>query len=131
MSESAADSIYERIGGAETIERVVESFYRHMSLLPQAQTIRAMHGDGLLHMKAVLKKYLTEETGGPVLYSQEKGGHPDMRERHTGFPIDSYAADVWMECMDLGLEEHVEDVEARTQLHAKIRKLADMMRNTK
>jgi hemoglobin len=130
MSEQATENIFERIGGAETIDAVVESFYRHMSLLPQAQTIRAMHGDGLLAMKGLLKKYLSEETGGPVLYSQEKGP-PHMRERHMSFPIDSYAADVWMECMDLALEDHVADADARAQLHDKIRKLADMMRNTK
>jgi hypothetical protein len=33
--------------------------------------------------------------------------------------------------MDLALTEHVPDAEARAQLHEKIRKLADMMRNTK
>ncbi|MCW2285270.1 hemoglobin [Rhodoblastus acidophilus] len=130
MSESAAGSIYERIGGVETINKVVDSFYRHMSLLPQAQTIRAMHGDGLIAMKSVLKKYLTEQTGGPDLYSSEKG-HPPMLQRHQAFPIDNYAADVWMECMDLALSEHVADADVRTQLHAKIRSLADMMRNTK
>ena len=129
MSESEATSIYERIGGAETINRVVESFYRQMSLLPQAQTIRAMHGDGLIGMKSVLKKFLTEQTGGPVLYSAEKG-HPPMRQRHMSFPIDSYAADVWMECMDLALAEHVADAEVRAQLHDTLTKLADMMRNT-
>jgi hemoglobin len=130
MSESEAASIYERIGGAEAIDRVVESFYRQMSLLPQAQTIRAMHGDGLIAMKGVLKKYLSEQTGGPELYSSEKG-HPPMRQRHQAFPIDNYAADVWMECMDLALAEHVEDADVRAQLHEKIRKLADMMLNTK
>ncbi|MBB4198446.1 hypothetical protein CCR94_04110 [Rhodoblastus sphagnicola] len=129
MSESEAASIYERIGGAEAIDRVVESFYRQMSLLPQAQTIRAMHGDGLIGMKSVLKKFLSEQTGGPVLYSSEKG-HPPMRQRHMAFPIDNYAADVWMECMDLALAEHVADAETRVQLHDKVQKLADMMRNT-
>jgi hemoglobin len=129
MSESEATSIYERIGGAETIDRVVESFYRQMSLLPQAQTIRAMHGDGLIGMKSLLKKYLSEWTGGPVIYSPEKG-HPQMRQRHMGFPIDNYALDVWMECMDLALTEHVADAEARAQLHDNMKKLADLMRNT-
>jgi hemoglobin len=129
MSESEAASIYERIGGAETIDRVVNSFYRQMSLLPQAQTIRAMHGDGLIGMKSVLKKYLSEWTGGPVLYSPEKG-HPPMRQRHMDFPIDDYARDVWLECMDLALEEHVADAETRAQLQVKMKKLADGMRNT-
>jgi hemoglobin len=129
MSEPGPASIYERIGGAATIDAVVDSFYRQMSLLPQAQTIRAMHGDGLFGMKAVLKKYLSEWTGGPVLYSSEKG-HPPMRQRHTSFPIDNYARDVWMECMDLALEEHVADLEARAQMHENLKKLADFMRNT-
>ena len=130
MSEPGPASIYERIGGAVTIDRVVESFYRQMSLLPQAQTIRAMHGDGLIGMKSVLKKYLSESTGGPVLYSAEKG-HPHMRERHESFPIDHYATDVWMECMDLALAEHVADAELRAHLHETLTKLADGMRNTR
>ena len=130
MSGTDATNLFERIGGAETINRVVDSFYRQMSLLPQAQTIRAMHGDGLIAMKSVLKKYLVEQTGGPDLYSAEKG-HPPVMQRHQAFPIDNYAADVWMECMDLALTEHVPDADARTQLHGMIRKLADMMRNTK
>jgi hemoglobin len=129
MGEPEAASIYERIGGAETIDRVVNSFYRQMSLLPQAQTIRAMHGDGLIAMKGMLKKYLSEWTGGPVLYSPEKG-HPHMRQRHMDFPIDNYARDVWMECMDLALAENVADADARAQLQDNLKKLADWMRNT-
>jgi len=130
MSESDAANLYERIGGAETINKVVDSFYRQMSLLPQAQTIRAMHGDGLIAMRTVLKKFLTEQTGGPELYSSEKG-HPPIGQRHQAFPIDSYAADVWMECMDLALTEHVADGAARAELHTHIKRLADFMRNTK
>jgi hemoglobin len=129
MSESEAVSIFERIGGAETINRMVDSFYRQMSLLPQAQTLRVMHGDALIGMKSLLKKYLSEWTGGPVLYSPEKG-HPPMRQRHKAFPIDNYVSDVWMECMDLALEEHVADAEVRAQLHDNLKKLADWMRNT-
>jgi hemoglobin len=35
-----------------------------------------------------------------------------------------------MECMDLALEEHVADLEARAQMHENLKKLADFMRNT-
>lgn len=122
-------SIYERIGGAVTIDRVVESFYRAMDELPQAQTIRAMHADNLAGVKVVLKKYLSEWTGGPALYSPVKG-HPRMRQRHMGFPIDNAARDAWMACMDQALAEHVSDPEARDTLRDNMKKLADWMRNT-
>lgn len=130
MNDTAAGSIYERIGGAATIERVVETFYRNMNLMPQAQTIRAMHGDGLTGMKIALKKYLTEWTGGPGVYSSEKG-NPHMRERHATFPIDNYARDIWMDCMDQALEEQIADADVRAQLRENVKKLADQMRNTK
>jgi hypothetical protein len=42
-----AVSMYERIGGAPTIERLVESFYVRMDTLPEARTIRAMHAADL------------------------------------------------------------------------------------
>ncbi|MBB4198445.1 globin [Rhodoblastus sphagnicola] len=127
MSEPA--SMYARIGGAVAIDRVVESFYLAMDTLPQAQTIRAMHADDLGGVKSVLKKYLSEWTGGPVIYSPEKG-HPRMRQRHMGFPIDNAARDAWMACMDTALEQHVADADARAQLRDNMKKLADWMRNS-
>ncbi|MCW2274787.1 globin [Rhodoblastus acidophilus] len=122
-------SIYERIGGAVTIDRVVESFYRAMDELPQARTIRAMHADNLVGVKVVLKRYLSEWTGGPALYSPVKGP-PRMRQRHLGFAIDNAARDAWMACMDQALAEHITDAEARESLRDNMKKLADWMRNT-
>ena len=44
MSEVEAEiSMFERIGGAVVIDRLVEAFYRRMDALPEARTIRAMH----------------------------------------------------------------------------------------
>ena len=122
-------SMFERIGGAVTIDRVVESFYRAMDTAPQAKTIRVMHADNLAGVKVVLKKYLSEWTGGPALYSPVKG-HPRMRQRHLGFAIDNAARDAWMACMDRALEEHIADTEAREALRDNMKKLADWMRNT-
>jgi len=53
-------SMFERIGGAVTVDRLVESFYSRMDLLPEGQTIRAMHAPDLGPTKTVLKKYLSE-----------------------------------------------------------------------
>ncbi|MGY4412982.1 truncated hemoglobin YjbI [Bradyrhizobium sp. LB7.1] len=78
MAESdVAISMFERIGGSATIERLVDRFYDRMDTLPEAQVIRAMHAADLGAIRDVLKRYLAEWTGGPKLYSIEKG-HPRL-----------------------------------------------------
>ena len=109
MSEVAAEvSMFERIGGAVVVDRLVEAFYRRMDVLPEAMTIRAMHAPNLGPVKNVLKRYLSEWTGGPKLYSPEKG-HPRLRQRHMGFAIGNAERDAWLLCMRGALEETIAD----------------------
>jgi hemoglobin len=129
MSEVGADlSMFERIGGAVVVDRLVETFYRRMDMLPEAKTVRAMHASDLGPVKNVLKRYLTEWTGGPKLYSPEKG-HPRLRQRHLGFAIGDAERDAWLLCMRGALEETVADIGARGELDGALTKLADWMRN--
>jgi hemoglobin len=129
VSETATEvSMYDRIGGAVAIDRLVEAFYRNMDTLPEAKTIRDMHAIDLGAVATVLKRYLSEWTGGPKLYSPEKG-HPRLRQRHMGFEIDNAARDAWMTCMRQALDETIGDTAARDELEGNMRKLADWMRN--
>ena len=121
-------SMFERIGGALAIDRLVETFYARMDTLPEARTIREMHAPDLEPIKQVLKRYLCEWTGGPKLYSVEKG-HPRLRQRHMGFPIGSSERDAWLLCMRGALEVAVKDLEAREEMYGAFAKLADWMRN--
>ena len=121
-------SMFERIGGHMTVDRLVESFYRRMDELPDATNIRAMYADDLTSTKLGLKRYLTEWTGGPKLYSPEKG-HPRLRQRHMGFPIGRAERDAWLLCMRGALAETGADDAARAELDAALTKLADWMRN--
>lgn len=123
-----AISMFERIGGSATIDRLVDRFYERMDTLPEAQTIRAMHAADLGLIRDVLKRYLTEWTGGPKLYSVEKG-HPRLRQRHLGFAIGDTERDAWMACMRGALEETVADTAARQGLDRALSGLADWMRN--
>lgn len=120
--------MFERIGGAPVIDRLVEAFYARMNALPEAGTIRALHANNLGPAKVVLKRYLGEWTGGPRLYSAERG-HPRLRQRHIGFPIGEPERDAWLLCMRGALEMTVEDASARQALYAAMEKLADWMRN--
>jgi hemoglobin len=120
--------MFDRVGGAVTIDRLVEAFYRRMDTLPEASVIRAMHAPELGPVKKVLKRYLSEWTGGPKLYSPEKG-HPRLRQRHIGFAIGNDERDAWLLCMRGALEETVADSWARQELDVALTKLADWMRN--
>ncbi len=129
MSDTAVEvSMFERIGGAVVIDRLVEAFYLRMDTLPEATTIRAMHAPDLSPVKSVLKRYLSEWTGGPKLYSPEKG-HPRLRLRHMGFAIGNAERDAWLLCMRGAMAETIADNIARQELDAALTKLADWMRN--
>jgi hemoglobin len=121
-------SMFERIGGAVSIDRLVEAFYQRMDTLPEARKIRGMHPPDLAAIKQTLKRYLCEWTGGPKLYSVEKG-HPRLRQRHMGFSIGEAERDAWLLCMRGALEQAIEDSEARREIDAALTKLADWMRN--
>ncbi|MBH5369353.1 group II truncated hemoglobin [Bradyrhizobium glycinis] len=125
---TTAISMFERIGGRATIDALVERFYDRMDSLPEARIIRAMHADDLGEIRDVLKRYLTEWTGGPRLYTPEKG-HPRLRQRHFGFSIGDAERDAWMLCMRGALEETVADAAARQDLDKALSGLADWMRN--
>ncbi|MFK4873032.1 group II truncated hemoglobin [Novosphingobium sp. ZW T3_23] len=121
-------SLYDRIGGAATIDALVDSFYARMDQLDEARTIRAMHPQDLAPLGQVLKDYLSEWLGGPALFSPVRG-HPRMRQRHMRVPIDSAARDAWLLCMRGALDETVADEQARAAIDESMARLADWMRN--
>ena len=71
---------------------------------------------------------MSEWTGGPKLYSPEKG-HPRLRQRHMGFSIGNAERDAWLLCMRSAMAETIADGGARQELDAALAKLADWMRN--
>ena len=129
MSETINEtSMFDRIGGVVAVDRLVEAFYGYMDSCPKRRPSAPCMTPILARSRLVLKRYLSEWTGGPKLYSPEKG-HPRLRQRHMGFPIGDAERDAWMACMTLALDECVEDQAARAELEGNLRKLADWMRN--
>jgi hemoglobin len=119
---------FQRIGGQPAVDRLVDSFYRRMDQVPQAQGIRAMHPADLTATKDVLEQYLGEWLGGPPLYSQQRG-HPRLRRRHIRLRIGPAERNAWMLCMGAALDEVVADPAVRELLHGAFLKLADWVRN--
>jgi hemoglobin len=122
-------SMYERIGGQDTVDRLVEAFYLRMDSLPEAKRIRQLHGADLSETEATLKRYLGEWLGGPALYSAEKG-HPRLRQRHSHVPIGEAERDAWLLCMRGAMDEAITDDAARREIYGLLEKLANWMRNS-
>ncbi len=119
---------FERIGGAEAVDRLVERFYAEMDSRGEARGVRALHAANLEPTKLILKRYLGEWLGGPPLYSRDRG-HPRLRMRHMRFPIGEAERDAWLGCMGAALDATVADNETRDGLYRALASLADHMRN--
>ncbi|WP_395665816.1 group II truncated hemoglobin [Methylocella sp.] len=121
-------SDYDRLGGAEAVDRLVEAFYRNMDAFEAAREIRAMHEEDLGPTRAILKLYLGEWLGGPAAYSQRRG-HPRLRMRHMKFSIGPRERDAWLACMNAALDEVAAEPQLRDRLKGAFSKLADWLRN--
>jgi hemoglobin len=121
-------SLFDNLGGAQGIARLVDAFYDAMDHMPEFLALRSLHAPDLQATRDVLKLYLAEWTGGPANYSAAKG-HPRMRQRHMHIPIGEAERDDWMRCMTLAMEATLTNDEARARLTVNFTKLADWMRN--
>lgn len=102
-------SLYEAIGGENTIRAMVESFY------PKVQADPLIGHLFPADIEPVMEKqyqFLTQFFGGPSLYSDQYG-HPMMRGRHLPFPITPERAEAWLDCMRRALEEIALEPELR------------------
>ena len=81
MPTKDVPSLYEWVGGSETLNRLTSRFYEHVKSDPVLQPVFAhMGGDHPAHVAA----FLGEVLGGPKTYSEHHGGHPHMVQRHLG-----------------------------------------------
>ncbi|MGF7046251.1 hemoglobin [Paenibacillus sp. DS2015] len=101
-------SIYENLGGEQTLHKLVESFYPRVQSHP---LIGPLFPQDISDVMEKQYMFLSQFFGGPSLYSDEFG-HPMMRARHLPFPITEQHAKAWLHCMDealidIGVEEEL------------------------
>lgn len=127
MSEETT-TLYQAIGGDETIRKLVSRFYILMDTLPEARACRAVHPPSLTNAEQKLYEYLTGYLGGPPIYT-EKYGHPRLRSRHFVAPIGAEERDGWMLCFQQAMAETIEHPKLREIIWAPIERLAHHMQN--
>lgn len=94
-------SLYDRIGGAETFNRLVRSFYEGIqsdSVLWPMYPQEDLEG-AIWRLSAFLQQYF----GGPQTYS-ERRGHPRLRMRHAPFHVNPEARERWLGHMRRALD---------------------------
>ncbi|GGA35073.1 globin [Paenibacillus physcomitrellae] len=106
MNLEQGQTLYERLGGAETIRRLVEAFYPRVQRNPLLGPLFPENIDPVLEKQYM---FLSQFFGGPSLYS-DAHGHPMMRARHLPFPVTPERAEAWLACMgealtEVGIEE--------------------------
>ncbi len=101
-----------------------------MDRLPEAATIRAMHGPNLDAIKQRLFEFLSGWLGGPPLF-RERHGTVCITSSHSPFAIGEAERDQWLLCMDHALQAVDATEETRALLKDPLYRLADFLRTDK
>ncbi|WP_156288891.1 globin domain-containing protein [Oceanobacillus salinisoli] len=126
MEEIKHGNIYDAIGGFDTINRLVTSFYKRVGKHPDLTPI---FPDDLTETARKQTLFLTQFFGGPRLYEEERG-HPMLRRRHLPFPITPTRRNAWLACMEEALKEADIQEPYRTVMFEKLTLTANHMMNT-
>jgi len=121
------DTPFDALGGEEGIRSIVDKFYDVVD--SEAPVLRAMLPKDDSVSRDKLSAYLVEWTGGPELYSPERG-HPRMRMRHAPFAIGPEEVDMWLRCFARSLDDNEVTGPVRAFLDTRITELAHRMQNT-
>jgi hemoglobin len=117
---------FDALGGEETIRSIVDRFYDIVD--SDAPVLRAMLPKNDAMSRDKLTAYLIEWTGGPALYSAERG-HPRMRMRHAPFEIGPDEVETWLACFAQSLDDNSVHGPIREFLDTRIAALAHHMQN--
>jgi hemoglobin len=99
----ASRSLYEQMGGEDTVRALVECFYDLMDIDADLVQLRAAHGPSLDQARERLFLFLCGYLGGPNLYV-ERFGDPRLRARHLPFSIGVAERDQWLICMGRAMQ---------------------------
>lgn len=128
MSEAAAPTPFERLGGEAGVRALVDRFYDLMELEPAYAELRALHPQSLDGSRDKLFWFLCGWLGGPDHYVQ-RFGHPRLRARHLPYAIGIVERDQWMACMIQALAEREIEPALADKLAESLFGTADWMRN--
>ena len=105
-AERRKPSIYDNLGGAEGIEKLVNTFCDVLETTEVGRPIHLLHlrGHGMAHARMEQFNFFSGMFGGPKLYA-EKWGHSNVRQIHEHVEITEAHKDAWLASMKLAIEK--------------------------
>lgn len=125
---SATQSLYDRLGGQDALDRLAQRFYQLMRQMPEAAVVHSMHLMTIEEVEERLRHFLSGFFGGPDKY-RSRYGEPMMRRRHLPFAIGPAERDAWMICMRSAMDDVFGNTPLRKEAEAQIAIFAEHMRN--
>lgn len=126
MTSSQEGSLYEKIGGEQTISRLVKAFYPRVVKDPDLSPLFITDIEEIMRKQQM---FLTQLLGGPSLYSMEFGP-PMLRARHLPFEITPRRAEAWLKCMGEAMNEVELEGAIREFLFQRLTQVAHHMVNS-
>lgn len=120
------DTPYEAIGGQDKIRSIVDRFYDIIEA--DAPNVRSLLPRDDSTSRDRLYAYLVEWSGGPALYTPERGD-PRMKMRHNPFAIGGAEVESWLICFGRALDDNGIEGDIRSFLDERFTALAHHMQN--
>lgn len=117
-------SYYSRIGD-KNIKKLIHDFYLEIR---NDELLRPMYKDTLEAAEERLYLFMIQYLGGPQHYDQKRG-HPRLRQRHVGFPVDEKAKKNWLKNMKTALDKSEIGEEEIDFLWNYFQKTAEFLKN--
>lgn len=97
----ATASLFDRIGGSDSFDRLVRAFYEGIREDPVLLPMYPQEDlEGAVWR---LSHFLQQYFGGPQTYSEQRG-HPRLRMRHAAFKVNPDARERWLTHMRTALD---------------------------
>ncbi len=126
MTEPATGTVFDRFGGRDAVDRVVERFYHHVEA---DGPLRAIYPEDLEPGKEKLKLFLEQWLGGEGRYSALYG-HPRLRSRHLPFTVTQLGAGRWLRHMRQAMTDEAVPEDLQRAIFESLAPLARHMVNT-
>ena len=125
--ETAAQTMYDRVGGHATFVALVDAFYAGVADDPP---LRALYPEEDLGPAADrLRMFLEQYWGGPKTYGEQRG-HPRLRIRHAPFAVTPTQRDRWLHHMLAALDGLHLDPELDAEMRDYLIRAAHFMVNS-
>lgn len=124
---------YDKLGGRDATIQLTEHFYDLMSALePELAKLHELDENDRVSRRSRdrFALFFMGWLGGPNDYVLQNG-HPRLRMRHAGVPVDVRMRDAWLRCMFQAMDDLAVDPELQAFLRPRLAEVADFMRNVR